>query len=159
VGPLPARRALVIAGLALATIPATAYQLHSAKQLVAPQPHDANFITSDEQRALDFLAADPRPGGVLTRFYLGSVVPAETGRRTYVGDCLWSQPDCAARAQLTQTLFDGSTPAFAVRAFARGIGARFVLADCDTRPDMAAVLAPLTRSLHRFGCAAVYELR
>jgi hypothetical protein len=156
---LPARRALVIAGLAVATIPATVYQLRSAKQLVAPQPRNANFITSDEQRALGFLAADPRPGGVLTRFYLGAVVPAQTGRHTYVGDCLWSQPNCTGRAQLAQTILDGSIPGFAVRAFVGDIGARFVLTDCQARPDMPAVLRPLTRALHRFGCAAVYELR
>jgi hypothetical protein len=158
-GRLPARPALVVAGLAVATIPATVYELHSVQQLVRPQPGNPNFVRADEQRALRFLAADSRPGGVLTRFYLGSVVPAETGRRTYVGDCLWSQPDCAARAQLAEAIFDGSIPAFAVRGFVGGIGARFVLADCNTRPDMAAVLAPLTRSLRRFGCAAVYELR
>jgi hypothetical protein len=39
------------------------------------------------------------------------------------------------------------------------IGPRFVLADCRSRPDMTAVLAPLTESVHRFGCAAVYTLR
>jgi len=158
-GKLPVRRALVIAGLAVATIPATEYELHSAKQLVAPQPGNANFTTPDEHRALQFLAADPQPGGVLTRFYLGSVVPAETGRRTYVGDCLWSQPHCTARAQMAQMIFDGSIPGYAVRSFVSQIGARFLLADCQTRPDMAAVMAPLTRSVHRFGCAAVYELR
>jgi hypothetical protein len=159
VGKLPVRRALVIAGLALATIPATVYELHSAKQLVAPQQGNANFIAPDEHRALQYLAADPRTGGVLTRFYLGSVVPAETGRRTYIGDCLWSQPHCTARAQTAQMIFDGSIPGYAVRSFVSQIGARFLLADCQTRPDMAAVMAPLTRSVRRFGCAAVYELR
>jgi hypothetical protein len=158
-GVLPARRALVITGLAVATIPATVYELHSVKQLVAPQPGNGNFITPDELHALQFLAGDPQSGGVLTRFYLGSVVPAQTGRRTYVGDCLWSQPHCTARAQMAQMIFDGSIPGYAVRSFVSEIGARFLLADCQTRPDMAAVLAPLTRSERRFGCAAVYELR
>lgn len=155
----PARRAVILAGLAVATIPATVYELRSAQQLVAPQPGNSNFITVDEQRALQYLARDPEPGGVLTRFYLGSVVPAQTGRHTYVGDCLWSEPNCTGRAQLVQLIFDGSLPANTTRSFVSQIGARFLLADCATQPDMAAVLAPLTKSVHRFGCAAVYELR
>ncbi len=157
-GRLPARRVIILLGLAVATIPATVYELRSVKQLVAPSPGNANFIASNEQRALRFLDADPQPGGVLTRFYLGTVVPAQTGRQTFVGDCLWSQPDCASRAQLAQLIFVGSLPADVTRSFVSEIGARFLLADCETGPDMAAVLAPLTRSVHRFGCAAVYEL-
>ena len=158
-GRLRARRAIMLAGLAVVTIPATVYELHAVRQLVAPQPGNASFITSDEQRALQFLARDPNPGGVLTRFYLGAVVPAQTGRRTYVGDCPWSQPNCSARAQIAQMIFDGSIPAEAARSFVSQIGARFVLTDCQTRPGMAAVLAPMTQSVHRFGCAAVYQLR
>ena len=156
---LRGRRVIVLAGLAIATIPATVYMLQSVEPTVAPQPGNANFITLDEQRALQFLASDPQPGGVLTRFYLGAVVPAETGRRTYVGDCLWSQPNCSGRAELAQMIFDGSLPAASVRSFVSQIGARFLLADCETSADMAAVMAPLTQSIHRFGCAAVYELR
>jgi hypothetical protein len=153
------RRAIMAAGLAIATIPATVYMLHSVEPLAAPQAGNANFITRDEQSALRFLASDPQPGGVLTRFYLGAVVPAETGRKTYVGDCLWSQPNCNWRAELAQMIFDGSLPASSVRSFVSEIPARFLLADCETSADMAAVLAPLTQSVHRFGCAAVYELR
>ena len=159
VGGLPLRRAAVLSCLAIATIPATVEELQSVAQLVAPSPGDPNFITPGEQRALRFLAADPKPGGVLTRFYLGSVVPAETGRQTYVGDCLWSQPRCTPRAQLAQLIFEGSLPLDVARAFVTQTGARFVLADCQTHGDLAAALAPVTESVHRFGCAAVYELR
>jgi hypothetical protein len=158
-GRITGRRAIMFAGLAIATIPATVYELHSVEPLVAPQPGNANFITGDEQRALQFLASDPQPGGVLTQFYLGAAVPGETGRKTYVGDCVWSEPNCSGRAELAQRTFDGSLAAASVRSFVRQIGARFLLADCQTSADMAAVLAPLTQSVHRFGCAAVYELR
>ena len=48
----------------------------------------------DEKRALDYLARDKDPGSVMTRSYLGALVPGRTGRRTYVGDCLWSEPGC-----------------------------------------------------------------
>jgi hypothetical protein len=155
---VPARRTLALLAVAAVTIPATAWELRSAKQLVAPSPGNANFITSDEQRALQYLAHDGKAGGVLTRFYLGAVVPAETGRRTFVGDCLWSQPNCSARAQLAQLLFDGSLSPAVTRSFVTDIGAQFVLADCLTPPDLAGVLAPLTKSVHRFGCATVYQL-
>jgi hypothetical protein len=150
-----------IAGLAVAaaTIPGTVFQLHRAAQLVAPSPGNPNFITSDERHALRYLARDPLRGGVLTRFYLGTVVPAETGRRTFVGTCLWSQPDCTARAQISQMVFDGTLPADTARWFVQVTGARFVLADCDARPDLDGVLAPLTESVERFGCAAVYTLK
>ena len=156
---LTGRPVIAALAVALATIPATVYELRSAQPLVAPSPGNANFITADELRALRYLAADRQPGGVLTRFYLGAVVPAETGRRTFVGDCLWSQPHCAPRAQIAQMVFDGSLPGDVTRVFVHQIGARFLLADCQTRPDMAAVLAALTESVHRFGCASVYVLK
>lgn len=155
---LPGRKVVVALALAVATIPATLYELHSVEPLVAPSTGNANFITADEHRALQYLARDRQPGGVVTRFYLGAVVPAQTGRRTFVGDCLWSEPGCTARAQLAQKLFDGSLPAVVTRSLVSGTGARFVLADCQTAPGFAAALAPVTRAVHRFGCAAVYEL-
>jgi hypothetical protein len=158
VGRLPAKRVLAVLAVAVATIPATAWELRSAKQLIAPSPGNANFIAGDEQLALQYLADTRQSGGVLTRFYLGAVVPAETGRRTFVGDCLWSQPNCSARAQLAQLLFDGSLSPEVTRTFVTQIGARFVLADCQTPADMTSVLAPLTQSVHRFGCATVYML-
>ena len=151
----------VLAGLAVAaaTIPATVSELSEAKSIVAPSPGNANFITRSEQHALRYLAKNKQPGGVLTRFYLGSLVPAYTGRRTFVGDCLWSQPGCTPRSQIAEIVFDGTLPADQARWFVQRIGAKFVLTDCSTRPDMSAVLAPLTESVQRFGCAAVYTLR
>ena len=83
---------------------------------------------------------------------------AETGRRTFVGDCLWSEPGCLARAGATQQLFNGLLRAAAAQTLVRQTGARFVLADCKTKADMRKLLRPMTRSVHSFGCAAVYEL-
>lgn len=151
---------VVVAGaVAAATIPATVKELSLAKSTVAPSPGNANFITRSERQALRYLAKNKQPGGVLTRFYLGSVVPAYTGRRTYVGDCLWSEPDCIPRSQISEIVFDGALPRDVARWFVQRIGARFVLTDCTTRPDMGAVLSPMTESVHHFGCAAVYTLR
>ncbi len=155
---LPRRRLLGALAVALATVPATAYELGSARSLVAPSAGNANFITGDERRALEYLEQDRQPGGVITRFYLGAVVPAETGRRTYVGDCLWSEPNCTDRAQDAQELLDGSFDSRTARAFVLQARARFVLADCQSQADLVQLLGPIVRSVHRFGCASVYEV-
>jgi hypothetical protein len=155
----PGHRAIAAVAVAAATIPGIYYQLHNSAQLVAPSPGNPNFITADEHHALRYLARDRVRGGVLTRFYLGTVVPAETGRRTFIGTCLWSQPNCVARAQISEMVFDGALPADSARWFIQRTGARFVLADCDARPDLDEVLAPLSESVEHFGCAAVYTLK
>ena len=152
------RRLLVSLAVAAATIPATVYLMHTAHGLVAPAVGNANFITADESHALTYLARDPEPGGVLTRFYLGAIVPAETSRRTFVGDCLWSQPHCVERATIAQELLDGSLSPSAARSFVLGTRARFVLADCESATDLAKALRPMVVSVHSFGCASVYEV-
>jgi hypothetical protein len=151
----------VLAGsmaIGLFTIPATAYEIKLARYIASPTPDNANFITRDERTAIDYLARDPDPGSVLTRDYLGALVPSQTGRHTYVGDCLWDGPQCLAMMNNAQSLFDGSLDAQAARSFVMNTQARFVLADCQTTADMRKLLGPLVRSTHRFGCAAVYEV-
>jgi hypothetical protein len=155
----PVRRWLAAAVVLAATVPAIIIEASDTKAAVTPAPGNGNFITHGERAALRYLANDTQRGGVLTRFYLGTLVPGLTGRRTYVGDCLWSEPECTTRAQLSEMLFDEQLPPATVRWIVQQLPARFVLADCRSRPDMAAVLAPLTESVHRFGCAAVYTLR
>ncbi len=155
---LPRRMLIGTALVAVFTIPATYYEINEARINTAPAPGNSNFITRGERDALDYLAHDRESGGVLTNFYLGDAVPGFTGRRTYVGDCLWSEPDCWGRAVNTGWLFGGkATPAHA-RSFVLGTRARFVLADCATTADMRALLGPIVRSEHTFGCAAVYEV-
>ncbi|MDQ6819549.1 MAG: hypothetical protein M3076_04280 [Actinomycetota bacterium] len=146
------------AAVGLATIPATVYLLGYSAGLAAPTPGNANFIAHDEQRALRYLARDRDPGGVLSRFYLGSVIPGQTGRRTFVGDCLWSEPDCMPRAQVVQALFSGAIAPAAARSLVHASGARFVLSDCQVTGNLAVALAPITVSVRRFGCAKVYEV-
>jgi len=151
----------VLAGavlVALFTIPTTYEELKIAHGLAAPTPNNANFITSDENDALDYLARDKEPGSVLTRSYLGTAVPGKTGRRTYVGDCLWSEPNCYGLSYNAQWLFSGTLTPAAAQSFVLGSGARFVLADCQTTNDMRKLLGPIIRSAHGFGCAAVYEV-
>jgi hypothetical protein len=150
--------AIAVAVVALVTVPATADELRIAHQLASPTQDNANFITHDERAALDFLQDDRVPGGVLTRSYLGAVIPGKTGRRTLVGDCLWSQPHCFDRVHAAQALFDGTLSPRAARRFVRRTGARFVLADCNSRADLRRALDPLLLSVQRFGCATVYEI-
>lgn len=152
------RRVLGTIGLALVTIPATLYELHLAPQYMGPQKSNANFIQRDERAALEYLRHAPRPGGVLSRAYLGLAVPARTGRQTFVGDCLWSNPNCPRRAQLTNQLFNGQLRPWVARRFVRQTGAAYVLADCETRPRVDAELKPLASDIRHFGCAGVYEL-
>jgi hypothetical protein len=157
-GWLPRRRLLAVLALLAATVPATVYQLWQASELAAPGSGNPNFIRGSEEQALDYLASTSRPGGVLTRFYLGTVVPEWTGRHTYIGHCLWSEPGCDARAETTQAMLKGQLSASATLSFVKATGARFVLSDCDANADLSEALRPILGSVRRFGCAAVYEL-
>lgn len=155
---LPVPRLLGGAVVAVLTIPATVYLMHLATELAGPTPGNANFINRDERDALNYLARDPQPGGVVSRYYLGLTVPGETGRNTFVGDCLWSEPGCMTRAYQVQLLFSGRLTPATGRALVRSTGAQFFLADCSAGPALAQTLAPITVSVKRFGCAAVYTL-
>ncbi|MGO9750617.1 MAG: hypothetical protein ACLP8S_27245 [Solirubrobacteraceae bacterium] len=148
--------AIGTAVVAIGTVPATVYLVASERGYVAPAAGNANFITHDEGRALAFLRHDPQHGGVMTRFYLGAVVPARTGRATFVGNCIWSQPACNPRAIEVQSLLDGSLPPLAARLLVAGSHARFLLADCQQHTSIARELGTLIASVHRFGCATVY---
>jgi hypothetical protein len=155
---LPRPRLIGTLVVAVLTIPGTALLMHVVTGLAAPTPGNANFITADERDALHYLAHNPHKGAVVTRFYLGTAVPGATGRSTYVGDCLWSEPECMSRAYWVQQLWSGTMSKTRALEFVRSTGARFLLADCKAPPDLSRTLAPLTVSSTRFGCAAVYEL-
>jgi hypothetical protein len=157
-GRLPRAVLIGTVAVALFTIPTTINELSIAHGLAAPTRGNANFITADERSALNYLAHDKEAGSVVTQPYLGVDVPGRTGRRTYVGNCLWSEPDCPGRSTISRALFNGDLSPAAARSFVRASGARFLLADCMTRADMRKLLGPLIRSAHGFGCAAVYEV-
>jgi len=158
-GSLPRGRLVAGAVIALGVVPANAYALATAHEFVDPTAGNANFITHDERLALAYLAKDPDPGGVLTQFYLGEAVPGRTGRRTFVGDCLWSEPNCMPRSLAADALFTGTDSTAVARRFVRQTGARFVLASCSrTDVNLERTLGSLIVSTRRFGCATVYEL-
>ena len=128
----------------------------------APSPGNANFITHDEWDALEYLAADPQPGAVFTRSYLGLLIPPLTGRHVYEGSCQWSQPDCPGREALLHRVFvTARYPDSAIRAAVLSTDTRFVLNSTCTlaAKDLDAALASLVTSIKRFGCATVYEIR
>ena len=155
---LPRARLVAIAVIALGIIPANAYALATAHEFVDPAGGNANFITHDEHAALHYLAKSPIPGGVLTQFYLGEAVPGATGRRTFVGNCLWSEPNCMPRSAAADALFRGQDTQAQAQQLVRESGARFLLASCVPHANLAKRLGELVVSTTHFGCATVYEL-
>jgi hypothetical protein len=155
---IPHARLVAVIAVAVAVIPATVYELYFASTLARPTAGNANFIATGERDALAYLASNPTPGGVITRGYLGSNVPAVTGRNTLAGDCLWSEPHCTIRSVIAQQLFDGTLDKKTLHYLMTGTRARFVLADCKTTGDVRRELRPYLLSVRRFGCAAVYEV-
>jgi hypothetical protein len=157
---LPGWRLAAVALVAAATIPGSVSQLKAAKYWASPQGHNANFIYTGERQALDYLAANKQPGGVLARAtYLGLIAPAETGRRTYVGGCLWSEPNCTARIVNTRDLFLGSLSAANAQAYVRSTGARFLVKDCYSPEVVPKLLGSMIVDTKHFGCASVYQVR
>lgn len=153
--PVPLLPAIAVAALLI--VPGTLYRADELRSAVSlgRQPH---FLTVGERDALRALDADPRPGGVLAPVYSGIVIPAYTGRETWIGAGSWT-PDFAARQRRTEALFAGKLGPAAAARLVRESGARFVYADCAGRPDLTATLALVAGPPKRFGCAAVYEVR
>jgi hypothetical protein len=152
------RTVLVVAALAVMTLPGIAHKLEVAVNSVRAAG-DPYFVFPGEQQAMDALEADPRPGGVLAPAYGGHMLPFKTGREVYVGALSWT-PDWEARVAATQRLFEGRPSDREARDFVRRTGARFVFVDC--RPglrDLEPVLRPLLEDVRRFGCASLYVLR
>ena len=116
------------------------------------------FIDAGERDALADLRREPAGGAVLTRAYLGAVVPGHTGRATYVGNAFWT-PRYFVRAVAVDALMAGKEPVAAQRELVRASGARFVLADCTTRRDLRPALGRMVTAVRHFGCATVYVLR
>ena len=155
---IPHHRLAAGALIAAFTVPALVYQLLNARDLVAFQPARASFVLPDERSALRYLADDPTPGGVMARSYLGAFVPGATGRHSYVGNCLWSEPHCSQRLVTVRSLFTGKLSASQARRVVLDSGARFLLADCRRNANLGQLLSPMITSERRFGCARVYQV-
>jgi hypothetical protein len=133
------------------------YGAQSLRDSVTPgtQPYS---ISRSDHAALEFLAQTPIRGGVLARTYAGALVPAFTGRQTWVGHASWT-PQFLQRALLAERLIRGAGTNTSTVGFVRATGARFVFADCQAQPGLAADLRPLVAKARRFGCATVFTLR
>jgi hypothetical protein len=146
-----------IAAVIAVSVPALVDELQIASHAVGTRavPH---LLVAGEHDALRYLDKAPDPGGVLSPG-LGDLIPALTGRRTWVGSPSLS-PDFFTRLAAVNMLFTRGVwqPANA-RAFVRSTGAKFVLADCGHRLDLQPALMRVIRATRHFGCATVYELR
>ncbi len=169
-GRLRARWALGGLAVCAVTIPAAVRMMGGVSP---PASHDVNLISSSQDRALRYLASDRTSGAVLTDRRLGIVVPAATGRRTYAArSWFWAQPGELDRASAAQRLLDGPSswapsqlgPPGApmsdgdAQHFVLSTGVRFVIQDCGSRANLRRSLAAITRAMHRFGCATVFEV-
>jgi hypothetical protein len=146
-----------IAAVVAVSVPALVDELQLASHAVGTRavPH---LLVAGEQDALRYLATAPDPGGVLSPG-LGGLIPALTGRRTWVGSPSLS-PDFFTRLADAKALFTrGIWQPTHARAFVRSTGAKFVLADCGQQFDLTPALRPVLRNVRHFGCATVYELR
>ena len=94
---------------------------------------------------------------MLTPAYLGLLVPAYTGRETWVGAGSWT-PDLTARQQQVEDLFAGKLTGGG-RALVRRSGARFLLSDCHGRADISRTVSGFTAPPRRYGCATVWRVR
>ncbi|MGZ6563564.1 MAG: hypothetical protein ACXVH1_29015 [Solirubrobacteraceae bacterium] len=155
---VPGHQLLGAIVVAILTIPASIHLMRTAHAYIDPSTHNQNLISTSERQAFRYLARDPQPGSVLSSYTLADVVPAETGRRTYGGDYRWSGPHFATKEDTAWRLLHGQLPASPARAFVLSAGARFVLADCSSHARLARILTPIVLTIHRFGCATVYEI-
>ena len=146
-----------VAVAALLIVPGTAYRIDNMRKAVAVgrQPH---FLTDGEHDALNALSRDPERGGVLTPVYMGLLVPAYTGRETWIGAGSWT-PDFTARQMLTEDLFAGRLSPARARALVQRSHARFLLSDCHGRADIAPTVSAFTDPPKRYGCATVWRVR
>ena len=138
------------------TLPGIGYRLNLTRIEVheGGQPY---FFHAGESAAFDYLERLPKPGGVLAPVYSGLAVPYRTGRHTWVGQFSYT-PNFRRRAAQAEALFMGELDRSRAVQLVRDSGARFLYADCQKRTDLERLLRPYLRSVHRFGCATVYEL-
>lgn len=150
------RLAPAMATVILLCVVGTAYRANELREAVnlGRQPF---FLTDSERDALRYLEEHREPGGVLTPVYSGVLVPAYTGRETWIGAGSWT-PDFEARRQATEALFSGRLPPSAALRLVRRSGASFLYSDCHDRADLGALVAGFTERPRRFGCATVYRV-
>lgn len=137
------------------TAPGLVFGFHLFQDAVASDQQGL-MLRGAETRALAYLDRAPDPGGVLPSLRLAAAVPAYTGRRSWFGHASWT-PDYATRVAIASNLFAGRVSGAAGVNLLRQIGARYLLAGCETTFDPG-WLAPLLIRERHFGCARVFVL-
>ncbi|MDQ3936367.1 MAG: hypothetical protein M3340_17240 [Actinomycetota bacterium] len=153
--PLPVVPA--VAAAALLIVPGTLYNADQMRDAIN-KGFQAHFMEPGERDALRHLDDVEEPGGVLASAYLGTAVPAYTGRETWTGAGSWT-PDFEERSRAANDLFDGRLPRPAAEVLVNRSGARFLFSDCHDRADVRRLLARVTDPPRRFGCATVWRVR
>jgi hypothetical protein len=146
----------IAAAALLLIVPGTLYRADNIRAAVNKgfQPF---FLTPSEHDALGYLDHQPERGGVLAPVYSGLLVPAYTGRETWVGAGSWT-PHFEARRIAAEELFAGRLSPAAAERVVRGSGARFLYSDCHGRADIERIVSSFTDPPRRFGCATVYRV-
>lgn len=148
---------LLLGALALVlTIPGAIHVARTSLHLIG-SGQGGQIVNPSERSALSYLARVPGAAGVLAPSGLGALVPAFTGKPTWVGHPAWT-PDFGRRAQFAAGLAAAAIPPALARDQIERSGARYVLLGCRSR-RINSLLAPLVAGTHRFGCAFVYVLR
>ena len=157
-GERPLPPAATVAVVALLVVPGTLYRADELRGAVnaGRQPF---FLRPGERDALRWMEHAQPAGGVLAPIYSGLLIPAYTGRETWVGAGSWT-PDAARRELLTEALFSGDVNALQAQNIVREAGARFIYADCHGRADITQLVARVTTGpALQFGCARVWQVR
>jgi hypothetical protein len=155
--PQKMRPVVVASAVGLLTIPAAVSQLADAERRVNANER-AYFLTTGERDAMRFLERSEAGGGVFSTPRMGAILPALTGRPTFVGAISWT-PDYLARLGLANGILAGNAKPADARYVIGQSRVRFVLTDCRTPFDLTDTLRIMLASVHRFGCAVVYQLR
>ena len=153
----------LVAGIAvaLATIPATAYELYNARRPSRPNPEEPDVHLPRREAARSTTSRTIRCRAECSR----AASSARSSRRGPAGTCSSAtacgrEPGCYVRTDVARSLFGGKLEARrGARRSCATAGARFVLADCSSTADLATdPRAAMIIGVRRFGCAAVYEL-
>jgi hypothetical protein len=158
-GLAPLRRSAAVAAVlaAVLAVPGAIYMADWMRDTVHAGGQ-VRYLEPGEQQALSYLRDRRVSGGVLSRLYMGSLVPVATDRQSWVGHPSWTR-DFEGRARDVEALFAGALPPAAAEALVRSSGASFVFVDCERAATALPALRPLALDERRFGCAAVLRVR
>ena len=134
---------IAVAALLLPTLPWLKSTLSYAQPTIfGAEPY---FIQTSESEALQYLVRSNASGSVLSTVYLGQIVPAETGRNTWVGIASWT-PDYSERVDAANRLFAGDLTTEQSVRLVESTGARFLLSDCDHPYNLSTQLSSLVQT-------------